>query len=408
MTYLIKGKKGYYQAISALFLGSFVSFMILYSVQTLLPNFSADYQVSPAVASLALSISTGCLAVSMLLVAPLADAVGKKRLMTTSLFLTSILCVLVAFSPNFSTLLGIRAVQGIVLAGFPSIAMAYVIDEFDPKTLGTVMGLHVSGNTIGGLTGRFLTGVLTEWVSWQFALLTMGIISLVISFFFLKLLPESRQPAKETPSFRTFAFSIVQPLKEGRLLCLFAFSFVLMGSFVTVYNYLGFRLLEPPFSLNQTWIGLIFFVYLVGTFSSTFMGQVSDMAGKAKTLSVSILIMLIGAGLTLSHQLLFVILALCIFTFGFFGGHSIASRWVGEVAARYRAQAASLYLFCYYLGSSVIGSSNGFIWEHFKWEGIITVVCTLIGLALVLIAIFLTLQNRQSSQQSAALMKKGS
>ncbi|AKU27922.1 hypothetical protein IB49_17815 [Geobacillus sp. LC300] len=38
------------------------------------------------------------------------------------------------------------------------------------------------------------------------------------------------------------------------------------------------------------------------------------------------------------------IAGLALFTFGFFGGHSIASAWIGEQAHVYKAQASSLYL----------------------------------------------------------------
>jgi YNFM family putative membrane transporter len=109
-----------------------VTFATLYCTQPLMPVFSEEFGVSPAVASLSLSVTTATLAVSML----------------------------VAVSPSFPALLGLRALQGVALAGLPSIAMAYVGEEFHPDGLGSAMGLYVGGIAIGGIAERISTGVL--------------------------------------------------------------------------------------------------------------------------------------------------------------------------------------------------------------------------------------------------------
>ena len=38
-------------------------------------------------------------------------------------------------------------------------------------------------------------------------------------------------------------------------------SFTVMGCFVTVYNYVGFHLMEAPYLLSQTQIGIIFMAH---------------------------------------------------------------------------------------------------------------------------------------------------
>ncbi|MEI2444040.1 MFS transporter, partial [Priestia megaterium] len=63
-----------------------------------------------------------------------------------------------------------------------------------------------------------------------------------------------------------------------------------------------------------------------------------------------------------------------LFTFGFFGGHSIASSWVGQRALKNKAQASSLYLFLYYTGSSVGGTIGGIFWSTFGWDGLIGMI----------------------------------
>ncbi|MFV8826554.1 MFS transporter [Alkalihalobacterium sp. APHAB7] len=385
MTYITKDHSSYYQTIIALFSGSFVSFMILYSMQTLIPVFSNEFDVTPAVASLALSITTGFLAMTMLVTAIVSDSTGRKRMMTGALLLSSLLCILTAFSSNFTSLLAIRALQGLALAGFPGIAMTYVSEEFHPKTLGVVMGIYVSGTTLGGLSGRLITGALTDWFSWQIAVSAIGGVSILLSLLFWTMLPTDMNSTRSKYTIKKLIPSLVSQLKDRKLLGLFIISFVLMGGFVTVYNYISFVLMEAPYHLSQTMIGLVFLIYLVGTFSSTYMGKVSDQFGKQTMLPVTIIIMLVGAVLTLSSNLWLIMLALAIFTFGFFGSHSIASSMVGQLATNYKSQAASLYLLCYYLGSSVIGTSSGVIWVNFEWTGIVLTICGLILIALLMV-----------------------
>jgi YNFM family putative membrane transporter len=72
-----------------------------------------------------------------------------------------------------------------------------------------------------------------------------------------------------------------------------------------------------------------------------------------------------------------VITGVAVVTFGFFGGHSVASSWVGLRATHAKAQAAALYLFFYYLGSSLVGSTGGLFWDRWRWPGVAAFVAVL-------------------------------
>ncbi|WCK54054.1 MFS transporter [Aneurinibacillus sp. Ricciae_BoGa-3] len=381
MSYLQQGSPAFHKANYALFAGGFVTFAILYDVQPLMPIFSKEFNVSPAVGSLSLSATTCALAVSMLIVGSLSESWGRKPVMAISLLVSSILVMLTALSPSFMSLLGMRIIQGIVLAGLPAIAMAYLGEEVDPASLGVAMGLYISGNSIGGMAGRIITGSITDFFSWRIAMGSIGIISLACSLWFWFNLPASRNFKPKPLNLRNLFFSLLHHLRDPGLLCLYGISFLLMGSFVTLYNYIGFQLVEPPYRLSQTVVGWIFIVYLMGTFSSTWMGRLADKIGRRKVLWIGLLIMLAGACITLSPNLALKIAGIAIFTFGFFGSHSIASSWVGRRAKTEKAQASSLYLFFYYLGSSVAGTAGGFFWMHFGWPGVIGLICILLLLA---------------------------
>lgn len=177
MSYIERGQRRYIEATAALFAGAFVTFAVLYTTQPIMPELSRQFGITPATSSLSLSFATLGLAVSMLWVSGISDAWGRKRMMTVSLILCSLLSILLSFAPDFRTLLILRAVQGVALAGFPSIAMAYINEEFDRLYSGAAMGLYVSGTSIGGMVGRMITGAITDAFSWRIAILCVGVLS---------------------------------------------------------------------------------------------------------------------------------------------------------------------------------------------------------------------------------------
>jgi YNFM family putative membrane transporter len=194
-------------------------------------------------------------------------------------------------------------------------------------------------------------------------------------------------------------------LRDGVLPLLFAEGFLLMGSFVTVYNYVGYRLIAAPFSLSQTRIGLIFMVYLFGIVSSALAGSLSGRLGRGVVLPATFILMLAGTAMTLSNQLWLIVFGVAVLTIGFFGTHSVASAWVGARAQVSKAQASSLYLFAYYMGSSVIGSLGGVFWNLRGWHGVVSMASALLLIGLV-IALWLYRMPAKSAQTAEARIPK--
>ena len=384
MDYIQRGTRKFTLVNVALFMGGFSTFAILWGTQPLLPDISKEFQISPATSSLSLSSTTIALAISLLIAGSLSEVFGRKPIMMISLFASSILSIITAFSPSFHLLLLCRILQGITLAGLPAVAMAYLGEEIERPSLGMVMGLYISGNSIGGMVGRIISGILTDHFSWHIALMSVGMISLLASFVFWWCLPPSVHFTPQKFSIKELIQSLCVQLKEPALLHLFLIGFLLMSSFVSLYNYIGFQLTEPPYSLSQTAVGFIFIVYIVGTFSSTWMGMLSDQYGKRNILQLSLFIVLVGVLVTLSVSIWIKMIGIAIFTYGFFAAHSIASSWVGLVTTQHKAQASALYLFFYYAGSSLGGTISGLFYAQFKWTGVVSMIVILVVISIIL------------------------
>lgn len=384
--YIEKDTPMFMRTVLALFSGGFATFALLYCVQPMMPVLSREFSINAAESSLILSVSTAMMALGLLITGPISDRLGRKSVMVFSLFSAALFTIASAFMPSWEGVLVTRALIGLSLSGLAAVGMTYLSEEIHPQHIGLAMGLYIGGNAIGGMSGRLITGVLSDYVSWHIALLVMGLIALIAAGVFWKILPESRNFRARSLHPRSMLDGFVVQFRDAGLPLLFLIGFLLMGSFVTLFNYIGYRLLADPYNLSQAVVGLFSIVYLSGIYSSAKAGALADRLGRRKVLWALIVMMLIGVALTVVTPLPVVIVGVLIFTFGFFGAHSVASSWIGRRAIKAKGQASSLYLFSYYVGSSVAGTGGGVFWHYAGWYGIGLFIGTLllIGLAVAL------------------------
>jgi YNFM family putative membrane transporter len=380
---IARGGARFWRVNFALFLGSFATFALLYCVQPLMPTFTRAFSISPAAASLSLSAATGVLAVAMIFAGTLSDVLGRKRVMTASLAAAAAATLAASFSPDWTTLVVLRALTGLALSGVPAVAMAYLVEEMDRSAIGLAMGLYIAGNTLGGMGGRLASAALADVGGWRGAVAIVGLVSLGCAAAFAFALPRERRLPPKTEATALLP-AIRMHFSDPGLRYLFALGFLLMGVLVTTYNYIGFRLEAAPFSLSQTAIGLVYCIYLVGAVASAVMGELAGRYGRRRVIGFAIAFMPIGVLMTLPNSLWLTILGVGVVTVGFFGGHSIASSWVGLRAETAKAQASALYLFFYYAGSSLAGSIGGWVFTLGAWPGEATFLGALSGLALLI------------------------
>ena len=367
----------------ALFAAGFGTFSLLYCVQPVMPIFTEEFGVSPAASSLSLSLTTGTLAITIFITGFMSHSWDRKTLISASLLVASVLTLLTSVSSSWMGLLAAHSLVGVALGGVPAAAMAYAAEEARAEGSGFAMGLYIGGTALGGMAGRVITGVVAGLLSWRAAVGTIAVVGLMTSIGFWLLIPPSRHFAPQRGiGFRVRVSMLSANVRGLGLPWLYLMAFLLMGSFVTIYNYASYRLVAPPYSLDETAIGAIFLLYLLGMIASPLFGRLADQFGRSRMLAIATLLMLSGVLLSTLLFLWAMIGGLALITFGFFAGHSVASGWVGHIAPAAKGQAASLYLLAYYLGASIIGSYGGRYWAHDGWNGVATLVgiCLLVAL----------------------------
>ncbi len=379
-TELQSGTPEFRRANWALILGGFACFTLLYGTQPLLPEFTEAFGISPTLASLTVSAGTFTLAFLLIPLSMLSDKFGRAPLMKAALLGATIFSWASAFAPSFEWLVLSRAGVGACIAALPAAAMAYLGEEISPASRGKVMGMYIAGNALGGMFGRFLSAVVTQYSSWHYGLAALALVGIICTVLFWRLLPQARHFKTRSLAPGALWIDVRRIYADPGLPWLFSTAFLIMGAFVSIYNYLGFRLSEAPYNLGPAAIGTVFLLYALGSASSALAGHLVDQYGRGKIMLGMISLMAIGVLATLNSQLTIIIFGLALFTFGYFATHAIASGWVGFRAGERRGLVSALYLSSYYLGSSFLGSTSGPLWTNYHWPGMVIGLMLCVGL----------------------------
>ncbi|HIC8643039.1 MFS transporter [Elizabethkingia meningoseptica] len=372
-----------------IFLSGLSVFAQIYLFQPLLPMVSEHFQRSVGDSSLLVSSSTIGMALGLFFFAFKADDFSRKKLMVFSLLTSAILTIISVWIPSLPLLIAIGVIKGFVISGVSSVALAYLTEEVSVAIVGMAISMYISGNTIGGMSGRILATIIAGEMGWQKAVLIIGIESLLLGLIFWKFFPESRFFVPQKINFSRKLKQMGKFISDPYMLRLYLIAALLMGVFVSVYNYLTFRLESPPFSLNHLFVAFIFLMYTFGVFGTMATSRLSQRFEQKYILRIFIITMLGGVFLLLSHNITLLIIGLALLTFSFFAVHTMASRLITLHAKEGKSSATSIYWLFYYFGSSILGSGTGYLLHATSWTGFVTVL-----LLTVAISFLLTIRNR--------------
>ncbi|WP_430459556.1 MFS transporter [Thalassolituus sp. LLYu03] len=361
----------FWRATLALALGSFTIFANLYVTQPLLPMLAHDFGVSPLEASWTFTVSTLTLGLSLLFYGPLSDAIGRRPIMLFTIAGATVVTIALSQTESFTTLLALRALQGLLLGGLPAVAIAYMGDEFTRKALFGAVGFYISANSLGGIGGRLIGGFMGDLAGWQSAFVLMSGLSVILCLVFAWMLPKSQHFVARPLHPKHMLRDLGSHLKNPALLLAFLIGGFNFFIFVNQYSYVTFLLADAPYNLPASLLGMLFLTYLSGTFGSAISGKAAQKLSQPVCMVMGISILMLGSLVTLLPGLGFIIGGLFINSFGFFFAHSSASSWVSHTAQQARASASSLYLVFYYLGASSGGFYLHLFWDWQGWSGVV-------------------------------------
>ncbi|WP_093133212.1 MFS transporter [Salinibacillus kushneri] len=365
-------KDGYFWRITiSLALASFFVFAGMYATQPLLPLFVKEFNVSVSVSTLSLSLTIIGLIIGLIVLGFLSDRNGRTSFIKLSLAGAAIPFIIMPLSHSFLLLLILRLMQGFALAGLPAAALAYLMEEIDKSSLPVATALYISSNALGGMVGRVMTGYLSDHVSWENAFYILGAVGFIVLLAVLFMLPDSRF---FTPSKATFSEDMkgfFYHFKNPGLLFICGIGVVLQLSFTGIWTYLPFYMEAPPFTLSLEAISYMFLAYGFGVIGSPIAGWLAGRFGLVVIRQIGIIVMTLGALMTLFPSLWIIMIGLCVTCLGFFTAHSLTASSVGMEVSHHKGSASSLYLVSYYIGVSLGSSAIGPLWNGLGWQGLI-------------------------------------
>lgn len=369
---LARGDSGYTRLILALFLAGVATFGQLYAVQGILPILVTEFDVSEASAALSLSVASIGVAVGVLPWAALGHRYDLLALLKVALLGSAACGLLTPLSSSWPLFLGLRFVDGLILAAVPALAFSFIAERFSGRWIPAVAGSFVAGNTIGGLAGRILAGVTGSAFGWQTALLVVGALCVAAAAAFACVAPGVLNPSQPLVSQRREGFlgGLGRALTDRGLWGLYVQPCLLMGVFLGVYNYLPFRLTASPLNVPLAISSSLFAVYLVGTVSSRISGTYITRHGHRPVLLTAISSMVLGIAVMLTPNLVTITLGLAIFTAGYFCVAPAASSWVIALSTGRGNLPSSVYQLVYYAGSGIVSWAVGLAFVAAGWLGL--------------------------------------
>jgi MFS transporter, YNFM family, putative membrane transport protein len=362
------------------------AFLNLHATQPLLPFFVQYFHVSKPAASLTVSATALAVAISAPLIGAVADRVGRKRLIVPAIFILAIPTALAAISANLVELTVWRFVQGIILPAVFAIAMSYVTEEWDEKSVGSAMATYVAGNVVGGFIGRSIAGLTAEFFGWRQAFVVLGLCTAAGGALTAWLLPRSR--AKRPRQSGAIWQAIPAHLKNPGLAVTFAIGSMVLFSIIAAFTYINYRLAAAPYFFSPAALSAIFIVYLVGAVITPFAGRLIDRLGFRKAYVIATTLSILGLAITLSSNLILITLGLAIFCSGMFVCQSSTTSSLRTLAPVGRSAAAGLYVFFYYLGGSLGGYLPGLFFEGGGWNSCVAIIVGVQFLSLAIAWLF--------------------
>ncbi|OBX06242.1 MFS transporter [Gallibacterium genomosp. 3] len=361
----------FYLASFALAFSSFLVFCNLYSAQPILADFAKKYQVSITIANWIFAGASLGLSLSLIPWALFADRFGRRLMMMISLGITAIIGIILYFVDSVSAWIFFRVAQGVALGGLPAVAVAYISEEFEPRSIASVVGSYIAANSLGGISGRLLGGFLADHFGLNMPMLFCGFLAVIGVFLIIYCLPKEQHFQLQALQFDNLRKNLCGHIRNPKLWRTYFIGGLGFGVFINLYSVVSLRLINAPYDFSTTQVSLLFLCYLSGTFAASLTGKLTQRYSALRGMFLGWCVLLIGVVCLMVSSLPLIIMALLICSIGFFTTHALASGWVGKQAQQARALASALYLSFYYFGSSMVGFYLIFLWRHYSWASVI-------------------------------------
>ena len=363
------------------------AFLDMYATQPLLPELRAEFHTGEAAVGATISALTFACALAAPFVGPLADALGRKRVIVSAIFVLALVTFAAAGAQSLHALIVWRFVQGLCMPAVFAVTLAYIAEEFPPSVGGRAVGAYIGGNVFGGFLGRYVAAVVAGHADWHVAFLVLGGLNLAGGAIVWAFLPRSARFTRQ-PSARGALRAVGRFARDPHLLATYAIGGSVLFTLVAAFTFATYHLAAPPFSLGTIALGNVFFVYLAGVVASPLAGRLIDRLGHRVTVLLAIGASAAGILLTLVPAVATIVAGLAVMSTGVFAAQAASQGYIGIVARERRSTAAALYLTVYYTGGGLGAVLPAAVWTRGGWPATVGLILAVQVLAALLAGVF--------------------
>jgi YNFM family putative membrane transporter len=359
-------------------LAGYCAFINLYAPQSILPLLSSEFSASAAEVSTIITVSTLAVAVTAPFTGAVADVLGRKRVIVAAMFVLVVPTVMVGLATSLSAIIFWRAVQGLVLPPIFAVTVAYIGDEWPPHEATTAAGIYSSGSSLGGFSGRLVTGLFADLIGWRAGFMALAGIAFAGAIAVAFLLPPERKFVR-SQGLLASGRQMLAHFRNGQLLATFAVGFGVLFNFICTFTFVSFHLAAAPYNLSAGWLGAIFVVYLTGSVLTPWAGWAVGRFGRRRFTLRMIALWIAGIALTLAPSLPLIILGLAISAGCGLICQAISTGYVTITAKAGRSSAVGLYVTSFYVGGSFGAAVGGVAWTLGGWPACVALVAAMLA-----------------------------
>lgn len=364
-------------------LAGYCAFINLYSPQAILPLLSREFHATAAEISTIITVSTLAVALTAPFTGAVADVLGRKRVIVAAMFVLVVPTLMVAFAQSLNAMIFWRAAQGLVLPPIFAVTVAYIGDEWPREEATTAAGIYSSGSSLGGFSGRLVTGFLADLISWRAGFMALAGIAFIGAIAVYFLLPAERKFIRSEGLVHS-SRQMLAHFRNGQLLATYAVGFGVLFNFIATFTYISFHLAAPPYNLSASWLGALFVVYLTGSVLTPWTGWAVGRFGRRRFMVRVIAVWAVGIALTLAPSLPVIIAGLALCAGCGLICQAVSTGYVAITAKAGRSSAVGLYVTSFYVGGSFGAALGGIVWTYGAWPAcVVLVVAMLVVMAAI-------------------------
>lgn len=374
-----------------------------------MPILSEYFGVAPSSAGSLITITLLPLAIAPLIYGYLLKAVAPIRLLQGVLLVIALSSAAFALVEEFSQLLVVRLVQGILLPAAFTAITTYIATTYSPVHLQQTISVYIACTIVGGYFGRLIAGFFSTYFDWHDFYFLLSV-ALLVNCVWLnrtyhfsatkkctaiagsdkkvdQALENGIENKTTIPSNSSKFTGLFSLLKNKDLLRIYSAIFCLFFTFVALLNYLPFMLSSGEHNASSFFIGLMYSGYLVGVFTSLKANTWANWVGSPKKLMlVSYSVLALSIFLMMNSNIVWLFIELCVFCGAMFIVHSVAAAQVNLRSPEQKSLVNALYMTFYYAGGALGSYLPGLIFQNYGqfWflSGLLAV--SIIGISLLL------------------------